>query len=146
MAKKTYRTYYLKKLFTFVRDEAGNKIPIVFRGGIQVDSTSRFTTSNPLIQKGLEAASGFNRDYYLESVVEDKPAPSPVKEEAPKAKEEEKVLPKEFIDSRSFRNLVEMKDAMKAAGLKIDEGWNYTQTKKFAAEKGYDYKISKAEK
>lgn len=145
MAKKTYRTFYLKKLYTYVRDAEGNKIDIEFRSGVQVDSTSRFSTSDPVVQKGLEESPAFGRDYYIESVVEDKVA-APVKEEAPKAKEEEKVLPKEFIDSRSFRNLVEMKDAMKAAGLKIDEGWNYTQTKKFAAEKGYDYKISKAEK
>ena len=145
MAKKTYRTFYLKKLYTYVRDAEGNKIDIEFRSGVQIDSTSRYTTSDPLIQKGLENAAGFGRDYYIESVVEEE-AKAPVKEEAPKAKEEEKVLPKEFVDSRSFRNLVEMKDAMKAAGLKIDEGWNYTQTKKFAAEKGYDYKISKAEK
>lgn len=145
MAKKTYRTYYLKKLYTFVKDAEGNKINIEFRGGIQVDSTAIYSTKSEMIQNGLESAPGFGRDYYLESVVEEEEK-APVKEEAPKAKEEEKVLPKEFIDSRSFRNLVEMKDAMKAAGLKIDEGWNYTQTKKFAAEKGYDYKISKAEK
>ena len=146
MSKKTYRTFYLKKLYTFVRDEQGNKINIEFRGGIQIDSTSRFSTSDPVIQKGLESSPGFGRDYYIESVVEDAAPKAPAKEAAPKAKEEEKVLPKEFKDSRSFRNLVEMKDAMKAAGLKIDEGWNYQQAKKFAAENGYNYQISKAEK
>lgn len=85
MAKKTYRTFSLKKLYTYVRNEEGEKVPIVFQGGIQVDSTAIFSTTSEMIQKGLESAPGFNRDYYLESEREDNPAVAP--EPAPKAEE-----------------------------------------------------------
>ena len=80
MAKKTYRTFSLKKLYTYVRNEEGEKVPIVFQGGIQVDSTAIFSTTSEMIQKGLESAPGFNRDFYLESVREDKPVAEPAAE------------------------------------------------------------------
>lgn len=141
MARKTYRTFYLKGLDIHFKDENGKHRDIIFQGGIQIDSTARFTTTDEYLQQKLESLSGFGRDYYIEKVQED---------EAPKVEEkepvkEEKVLPKEYIDAKKFKNLVEMKDALIAAGLKIENSWNYTQTKKFAFEHGYDYQVSRAE-
>ena len=49
-----------------------------FKKGAQIDSTARYTTNDEWLQKALEKCSGFNRDYYLENVQEDTPAPSPV--------------------------------------------------------------------
>ena len=76
MAKKTYRTYHLKGLQILAHDERGNTIEINFRGGIQVDSTAKFSTSDERLQKALENSSSFNRDFYLESVRNDTPAPA----------------------------------------------------------------------
>ena len=87
MAKKTYRTYRLKGLQLLLLDESGRSIEVSFRGGIQIDSTAKFTTSDEKMQGALEKSSGFGRDYYLESVRED----SPVADSAPAAKSEEAV-------------------------------------------------------
>ena len=83
MAKKTYRTYQLKGLQVLTTDEAGHLIEVNFRGGSQIDSTAKFSTSDEKVQNALEKCSGYNRDFYLESVQEDAPAPvpSPVVEE-----------------------------------------------------------------
>ena len=143
MAYKVYKTgslrYYSLDITVDFR-----RITIDFTSGFQIGSTATYGTSNPKIQKALESLKAFGRDFYIyEETPDAAPAEAPVVKV--EEKKEEKVLPKEFIDSKSFRNLVEMKEALKAAGLKISEGWNYAQTKKFAFENGYDYKISKAE-
>ena len=143
MATKTYRTHSLKSLIVRVYDEAGKEYEVEFYGGIHFDSTARATVSEPKIQELLEKTSCFGRDFYIESVSNDEEVV-----EAPKAEtkvEEEKHLPENFIDSRSFRNLVELKEALKTVGLKIEDSWNYQQTKKYAFEHGYDYKVARAE-
>lgn len=73
MAKKTYRTYHLKGLQLLLCDEYGHQMEVTFRSGAQIDSTSKFTTSDENLQKTLESCSGFGRDYYIESVREEKP-------------------------------------------------------------------------
>ena len=80
MAKKTYRTYHLKGLQVLVFDEYGRPTEINFKGGCQIDSTAKFTTSDENLQKALESCSGFGRDFYIESVREEKPAETPVVE------------------------------------------------------------------
>lgn len=56
-------------------------IEVNFKGGSQIDSTAKFSTSDEKVQNALEKCSGYNRDYYLENVQEDTPVPSPVVEE-----------------------------------------------------------------
>ena len=73
MAKKTYRTYHLKGLQLLLCDEYGHQMEVTFRSGAQIDSTAKFTTSDENLQKTLESCSGFGRDYYIESVREEKP-------------------------------------------------------------------------
>lgn len=72
MAKKTYRTYHLKGLQILLFDDYGRPIEVIFRSGCQIDSTAKFTTSDEALQKVLESSSGFGRDYYIESVKEEK--------------------------------------------------------------------------
>lgn len=81
MAKKTYRTYHLKGLQLLLCDEYGHQMEVTFRSGAQIDSTAKFTTSDENLQKTLESCSGFGRDYYIESVREEKPAEAPVIED-----------------------------------------------------------------
>lgn len=76
MADKTYKTYYLKGLQLLLSDGQGGTMEINFRGGCQIDSTARFSTSDEKVQKLLEKCSGFNRDFYLEFVRNDTPAPA----------------------------------------------------------------------
>ena len=83
MAKKTYRTYHLKGLALHLIDEHYHPIDVYFNAGAQIDSTAKFTTGDEKVQKAIEACSGFGRDFYIESVREESPAPaaSPVVED-----------------------------------------------------------------
>ena len=143
MAKKTYRTYSLKGYHLLLTAEDGNRVEIKFRGGIQIDSTSKFTTSNEELQGLIEAASGFGRDYYLESSVEveaDSPAPEKKVEAKPEPKKE---IMTEVKGSERFKNLVEMKNRMAELGIELDEGANYQKAKAVAVAAGYDFQIKK---
>lgn len=90
MAKKTYRTYSLRGLQLLLHDKTGRAIEVNFSGGVQIDSTSKFSTRDENIQEALEKCSCFNRDFYLESVQED--APAPVPSHAPAEEENDKGL------------------------------------------------------
>lgn len=145
MVKKTYRTHSLKSLFLMLKDDEGNRVEVKFYGGIQIDSTAKFTTKSQKIQALLEKSSGFGRDYYIESVVEDDSvAAAPVVEKkAEPAKAPEKEIMQEMKDSRRFRNLVEMKNAMKELGIELDDDATYPKAKAAAAAAGYDFQIQK---
>lgn len=140
MAKKTYRTYYLKSLNLHLVGEDGNRIVVQFRGGIQIDSTAKYTTRNQFIQELLESGSGFNRDYYIESVQDDD---APVAEPAPEKKDEEKPVLPEVKGSERFLNLVEMKNRMAELGIELPEDANYQKAKAVANAAGYDFQIKK---
>ena len=144
MAKKTYRTYYLKNLQLLLKDKEGKRVEVIFRGGIQIDSTSKFSTSDEKLQQMIENCYGFNRDYYLESVREDS-KPAPVEAPAPKKKEEEPEQPLTDVkDIKRFHNIVEMRNYMAELGFEGVQEMNYMQAKAAASKAGYDFKISKA--
>jgi len=145
MAKKTYRTYALKKLQLLLKDKDGKRIEIEFFGGIQIDSTARFTTKDAKIQELLEKSSGFGRDYYIESVVEtEADSKEPVKEDAPApAPVEEKPVMDNMKGVERFRNLVEMKNRMAELGIAIPENATYAQAKAAANKEGYDFQVKK---
>ena len=146
MAKKTYRTFHLKGLDIHLHDEWGRPINAEFKGGIQIDSTAKFSTSDPKVQKALESCSAFNRDYYLESVKEEAPAvvneaPAPKKEE--KAPAVEKPVIENLKDIKRFHNLVEMRNYMAEIGFEDVQNMNYMQAKAAAAKEGYDFQIQR---
>ena len=147
MVKKTYKTHSLRGLDIHFKDRDGNSQVIIFRGGIQIDSTARYTTSDPFIQELLEKSSGFGRDYYIEAEKDLDPAPE---KPAPASEKEKKAAPapeKEIVngmkDSRRFKNLVEMKNAMKELGIELGDDATYPKAKAKAAEAGYDFQIQK---
>lgn len=145
MVKKTYKTYFLKGLDLHLKDEEGASMVIVFRGGIQIDSTAKYTTSDPKIQEALESCSGFGRDYYLESETDLTPVekPAAVKDEKKAAPAPEKPIMSEVKGSERFRNLVEMKNRIAELGIVLEEGANYAQAKAAAIKAGYDFQIQK---
>jgi len=143
--KKTYRTFSLKGLQLCLKDKFGTSVEVIFRGGIQIDSTAKFTTADPKVQELMEQCSGFGRDYYIESEREvGDPAAAPVEEKkAEPAKAPEKEVMTEMKDSRRFRNLVEMKNAMKELGIELADDATYPKAKAAAAKAGYDFQIQK---
>ena len=142
MAKKTYRTFFLKGYHLLLTAEDGARIEIKFRSGIQVDSTAKYTTSNEKVQALLESSAGFGRDYYIESVTEDAPeAPAPPEKKAEKVNE--KPIMEEVKGSERFRNLVEMKNRMAELGIELDDDATYSKAKAAAVKAGYDFQIQK---
>ncbi len=145
MAKKTYRTYFLKSLDFHFSQEDGQSIEVVFRGGIQVDSTAKYTTSDEKVQKLLEATALFNKEFYLE------------KEEKDEVENEEKKVAKVaepkveedgpttlIIDQKTFRNIQEMRSAMTEYVAEEEiAGKKYPELLRICKEKGLDYKIVK---
>ena len=145
MAKKTYRTYYLKSLDLYLTNGDGERVVIEFRGGIQVDSTARFTTRDPGIQELIESTNGFGRDYYIESVKEEDTEVKSVEpeEKGPERKDEEKPVIGDVKGMERFRNLVEMKNRMAELGIELADSSNYQRAKAAAAAAGYDFQIKK---
>ena len=107
MAKKTYRTYHLKGLQLLLCDEYGHQMEVTFRSGAQIDSTAKFTTSDENLQKTLESCSGFGRDYYIESVREDKPV-------AVETPADENVVDNAVEDSGPESNAIKVADKSEA--------------------------------
>ena len=143
MAKKTYRTFYLKGLNLLLSDKKGERIEVVFRKGGQIDSTARFTTDNQDVQEAIEKCSGFGRDYYIEKEESDAPvveASAPVVET--KA-EEEKAPLTDVKDVKRFHNIVEMRAAMAELGFEGVPEMGYLQLKSAASKEGYDFQIQK---
>ena len=143
MSKKTYRTFSLKNLQVCFKNEEGRRIEIIFRGGIQIDSTAKFVTDDEYLQKRLESSSGFGRDYYLESEVDTNPVQPVPEKKVEKAPAPEKEIVNGMKDSRRFKNLVEMKNAMKELGIELNDDATYPKAKAAAAEAGYDFQIQK---
>ena len=144
MPRKTYRTYCLRSLVLRSEKKDGTPIEIVFRGGIQIDSTAKFSTSDKETQKFLEGLNGFGRDYYIEFVEEDKPVnveetPAPVVEE----KTAEPAPLTDVKDVKRFHNIVEMRAAMADLGFEGVQDMNYMQLKSAASKEGYDFQIQK---
>lgn len=123
-------------------DARGYRIEAIFRGGVQIDSTARYTTDNERIQKTLESSALFNREFYIESVQEPTPVVEPVKD-APEEIVKVDAEPTDIKDIRRFRNLVEMKSAMKELGIAIPANATYAAAKAAAKKEGYDFQIQK---
>lgn len=145
MKKKTYRTFFLKNLVLRFKED-GKPIEIIFRGGIHVDSTSRYTTSDEKKQKLLEGCDRFGKDYYIEDetdIPDDAPsAPVTEKEEASQ-KKEKKIVLTDVKDTRRFRNIVEMRNHMAGLGFEGVQEMDYLQARTAAAKEGYDFQIQK---
>lgn len=145
MIKKTYKTFSLKRLTLRLVCGNGERVDITFRGGVHVDSTAKFSTSNPDIQEMLESCSGFGRDYYIESTkeIEDAAPAETVEKKETQTPKPQKVLIEDLKDIKRFRNLVEMRNYIKGLGIELADDANYLQAKAAAAKEGYDFQIQK---
>jgi len=143
MPKKTYRTFELKRLTFQFTGKDNTLLEVAFRGGVQTDSTSKYSTSNEEIQNLLEGTSSFNRDFYIESVEDTGNDAAPAPKKIEKAPEPEVKPLTDVKDIRRFRNLVEMKNALEELGIEGLNEMNYMQCKAAAAKLGYDFQIQK---
>lgn len=145
MTIKTYRTRELKGLSLQVFVDGEVRTPIVFKSGCTLGSTATYTTSNPKIQKALESLSSFGVTFYLEkeTVVGEIPAKAvtPVKVQEPAQEEEKEVV--DILDAQTFKNLVELRNALKDKGLDVSHITNVKAAEALAKKNGYNYTVEK---
>jgi hypothetical protein len=145
MTIKTYRTRELKGFSLHLFIDGDTRTNIVFKRGCTLGSTATYTTSNPKIQEALEALSSFGRDFYIEkkTVVEEaapvveKPKAAP----APVVEEEKEVV--DILDAQTFKNLVELRNALQDKGIDVSQVTNVKAAENIAKKNGYNYTVEK---
>lgn len=145
MTIKTYRTRELKGFSLHLFVDGDTRTNIVFKRGCTLGSTATYTTSNPKIQEALEALSSFGRDFYIEkkTVVEEaapvveKPKAAP----APAVEEEKEVV--DILDAQTFKNLVELRNALQDKGIDVSQVTNVKAAENIAKKNGYNYTVEK---
>lgn len=143
MTRKTYKTYRLKGL-SIPLEIDGVKVYVDFKSGCLVTSTATYTTSDAKIQEELESLVGFNRDYYIDRVVvlDEEPAkPAPVVTPEPEVEEEKEVV--DMLDAKTFKNLVELRNALMANGIDVSSVTNVKAAENLAKKNGYNYTVDK---
>ena len=150
MATKTYRTRVLKGLALHLFVDGDTRTTVTFRRGCTLGSTATYVTSDVKIQKALESLRSFNVDFYLEReelTQEEKDAMNvkaepvaPKVEEAP-AEEEKEVV--DMLDSQTFKNIVELRNALIAKGVDASQVTNVKAAENLAKKNGYNYTVEK---
>lgn len=119
---------------------------ILFKRGCTLGSTATYTTSNPEIQKALESLSEFGPTFYIEKkVVVDEAAPvvakKPEVKPEPVIEEEKEVV--DILDAQTFKNLVELRNALADKGIDVSQITNVKAAESIAKKNGYNYTIEK---
>ena len=140
--RKTYKTYRLKSLVLPLTVN-GKSVSGEFKGGCMATSTATYTTSDEDVQNKLESLVFFKRDYYLDRVVKeasDVPAAPEVKS-APVVEEEKVVV--DILDAQTFKNLVELRNALQDKGIDVSQITNVKAAEAVAKKNGYNYTVDK---
>lgn len=147
MTIKTYRTRALKGYSIHVFIEGDKRTPIVFKGGCTVGSTATYATSNEKIQNALESLGSFGVTFYLdkvEKIGEDKPVvETPVVAPEPEQTPEEEKEVVSVLDAQTFKNLVELRNALKDKGIDVSSVTNVKAAENIAKKNGYNYTVEK---
>lgn len=145
MVTKTYRTRTLKGYVLHMKID-GKTVDIAFKRGCTIGSTATYQTSDPRIQQKLESMKAFGPTFYLENTTKtDEDAPAVVKpevEEKPIIEEEEKEVV-DVLDAQTFKNLVELRNALKAKGIDVSQITNVKVGESIAKKNGYNYTVEK---
>ena len=149
MTIKTYKTRELKgfSVHVFVEGETLRR-HISFKRGCTLGSTATYVTSDEKVQNALESLASFGVTFYLESTetvgVEEKPIEVKVaapKVEEPKPEEEKEVV--DVLDAQTFKNLVELRNALADKGVDVSLVTNVKAAESLARKNGYNYTVEK---
>ena len=117
----------------------------MFRGGCTLGSTATYTTSDPKIQAALESLGSYGPTFYLEreeKIGEDIKVPAKpaiVVEQTPE--EDNEVV--DILDAQTFKNLVEIRNALQDKGIDVSQITNVKAAEAIAKKNGYNYTIEK---
>lgn len=124
----------------------GKTIDVAFKRGCTIGSTATYQTSDPKIQQALESMKAFGPTFYIESTEvtgEDAPVvEAPKVEEKPIVEEEEKEVV-DVLDAQTFKNLVELRNALKDKGVDVSQITNVKVGESIAKKNGYNYTVEK---
>lgn len=147
MTIKTYRTRELKGYVLHFSVD-GKMESIAFKRGCTLGSTATYTTSNKRIQDAMESLNAFGPVFYLDDVKTIGEEAPVVKTKAPenKVEEQQEVEEKEVVDmldAQTFKNLVELRNALKAKGIDVSQITNVKAAESLARKNGYNYIVKK---
>lgn len=144
MITKVYKTRELKG-FTVHTMIDGKLVSIEFRRGCTLGSTATYVTSDEKIQKALESINSFGTDFYIYSedkIGEEAPVKVDYKVESEPVKEEEKEVV-DILDAQTFKNLVELRNALQEKGVDVSQITNVKAAESIAKKNGYNYTIER---
>ncbi|MEE0237623.1 MAG: hypothetical protein UD961_15890 [Bacteroidales bacterium] len=146
MTIKTYRTRELKGYSLHLFIDSDVRTNIVFKRGCTLGSTATYTTSDPKVQEVLESLNEFGPTFYIEkeTIIEDS-APTETEkktEVAPEPKIEEKEAV-DILDAQTFKNLVELRNALQDKGIDVSQVTNVKAAESLAKRNGYNYIVAK---
>ena len=145
MIIKTYRTRELKGFSLLLLDENGKRLSISFKRGCTLGSTATYTTEDPAIQKALEATNDFGPTFYIEKeekIGEDTPMYVKISAKPEPVVEEEKEVV-DMLDAQTFKNLVELRNALADKGIDVSQITNVKAAESIAKKNGYNYTVEK---
>lgn len=145
MTLKTYRTRELKGLSLHLFVDGDTRTNVVFKRGCTLGSTATYTTSNQKIQAALESLASFGVTFYIEKetvIGEDAPVNvAPKVKPEPIVEEEKEVI--DILDAQTFKNLVELRNALADKGIDVSQITNVKAAENIARKNGYNYTIEK---
>lgn len=144
MIIKTYKTRELKG-FTVHTKIDGKLVSIEFKRGCTLGSTATYVTSDEKIQNYLESLNSFGSDFFIynsEKVGEEIKADAAAKAMPEPEKEEENEVV-DVLDAQTFKNLVELRNALSDKGIDVSQVTNVKAAESLAKKNGYNYTIEK---
>lgn len=144
MTIKTYKTRELKGFTVHSRID-DKLVSIEFKRGCTLGSTATYVTSDEKVQKVLESLNSFGSDFYIYSTeivgedIEAKVATTVVPEPA----KEEEIEVVDMLDAQTFKNLVELRNALKDKGIDVSQITNVKSAENIAKKNGYNYTVEK---
>lgn len=142
MKIKTYRTRELKGYVLHLQID-GKLNTVAFKRGCTLGSTATFTTADEKVQDALESLRAFGPTFFLESTKvtgEEVLTETPKQEEKPVVEEPEVV---DVLDVQTFRNLVELRNALQDKGIDVSQITNVKAAEAIARKNGYNYTVVK---
>lgn len=142
MKIKTYRTRELKGYVLHLQID-GKLNTVAFKRGCTLGSTATFTTADEKVQDALESLRAFGPTFFLESTKvtgEEALTETPKQEEKPVVEEPEVV---DVLDVQTFRNLVELRNALQDKGIDVSQITNVKAAEAIARKNGYNYTVVK---
>ena len=127
-----------------LRSDSGKRIYISFKRGCTLGSTATYVTSDAEIQKALEATNDFGPTFFIEKqevIGEDTKAEATEKKANVETEEEKEVV--DILDAQTFKNLVELRNALVDKGIDVSQITNVKAAENIAKKNGYNYTVEK---